>query len=400
MGKMIWGGIFSKEPSNKLIEFMSAENIEIDEKLIPYDIQGNKAHVKMLISQGILKENEGKEILKALDEILDEWKKGKFKLDKNLEDVHMNIEDAVTKKTEFGKKMHTARSRNDQINLDMRLYMRDAIKAIESEIKKLQKAFSVHIKDEKEKNKEMEIPGYTHTRVAQPLKLSMWTQGYIEMLNKDLERLKDLYKKVNKNPLGACAIAGTSFNINPEKTAKELGFESVEPNPFATISSRGELESELLFTIALISMKLSKLSEELIFFSYLGLVKLPEEFCTGSSIMPNKKNPDPLELIRGKTGRMYGNLVNVLTVMKGTMSGHNADTQETKKPVIDSIAQILSCLDIMSEIIGKIEWNKEKCKEELEKGNAYATLEADELVKKGMSFREAHKKVAEKLKKK
>lgn len=392
MSKMLWGGIFSKEPSKRLIEFMSAENMEMDEKLIPYDIQGSKAHVQMLTDQGILKEEEGKEILKALDEVLEEWKQGKFKLKKELEDIHMNIEAKVTEKTEFGKKMHTARSRNDQINLDMRLYMKDAIKAIQEQIKKLQQGYKVHEKEE-------EFVGYTHTRVAQPLKLSTWANGYVESLNKDLERLKQLYSRVNKNPLGACAIGGTGWNIDPKKTAKILGFEGIEENPFATISFRGELEAELLFSISLISMKLSKISEELIWLSYTGLIELPEEYCTGSSIMPNKKNPDALELIRGKTGRTYGNLVNVLTILKGTMSGHNADSQETKKPVMDSVAQILQCLDILAEIIGKLKFNKEKIKEELEKGNAYATLQADKLVKKGMSFREAHEKVGKSLKK-
>ncbi len=389
----IWGGVFTKKTSEKLNEFMSAENLEVDSKLIPYEIKGSKAHVKMLTEQGILKQEEGVAIIKALEEIEQEWKNGKFKLKEELEDVHMNVESAVSEKTQHGKKMHTARSRNDQVNLVMRMYMKDAIKEIKEQVKKLQEAFLVQAK------KEIVIPGYTHTRVAQPLKISMWAEGYVESLDNDVERLEQLYNRVDKNPLGACALTGTSWNIDPKKTAKELGFKEVEKNPFNTISSRGELEAELLFVISLISMKLSRMSEELIWLSYVGIVELPEEYCTGSSIMPNKKNPDGLELIRGKSGRIYGNLVSVLTILKGLMSGHNADTQETKKPVIDSVEQITACLDTMSEIIEKIKWNESKIKEELEKGNAYATEKANELVKKGMSFREAHEQVGKSLKK-
>lgn len=392
MGKMLWGGIFSKDPSKKLLEFMSSENIKIDEKLFPYDILANIAHVKMLVDQKIIRKNEGEEIIKALEEINEEWKKGTITLKQELEDVHMNIEHLVTEKTKFGKKMHIAKSRNDQVNLDMRLYMKDKIKEIEKNIKKLQKSFLIH-------NKTFEIPGYTHTRVAQPIKLSLWANGYSESLKKDLQRLKEIYSRIDVNPLGACAIGGTTWNIDPKKTAAYLDFGGVEKNPFSTITFRGELEAELLFAISLISMKLSRISEELIWLSYVGIIKIPEEYCTGSSIMPNKKNPDALELIRGKTGRIYGNLLNVLVTLKGLMSGHNADTQETKKPVIDSAEQINPCLEILSEIIEKISWNKTKIKEELEKGNAYATIKADKLVKKGMSFREAHEKIGKSLKK-
>ncbi len=392
MGKMLWGGAFSKDPSAKLIEFMSAENIGIDERLIPYDIEGNKAHVKMLAEQKILKKKEAEEIVKALDSIMQEWKDGKFRLDKKFEDVHMNIEQAVTKKTEAGKKMHTARSRNDQVNLDMRLYMRDALSSIAAEVKKLQGSYGKYSSGE-------EFIGYTHTRVAQPLKLSLWANGYVESFNKDLERLEQIHARMNVNPLGACAIGGTTWNIDPEKTAKALGFEGVEKNPFATISMRGELETEVLFEISMLSMKLSKIAEELIWLSYVGIVELPEEYCTGSSIMPNKKNPDPLELIRGKTGRIYGNLLNVLTIMKGTMSGHNADTQETKRPVMDSVSEILKCLEMLSEIISRLRLKKEKIKSQLQSGNAYATSQAGERGRKGMSFREAHEKVGKTLKK-
>jgi len=384
--EMIWSGIFSKKPSKKLNEFMSKENIAVDSKLVKYEILASKAHVKMLAAQKILKKKEADGILVAIAKI----EKQGFVLKQEYEDVHMNLEKAVTQLTSYGKKMHTARSRNDQINTLMRLYMKDACAGLKKQIKEVQKAFKKHSKGV--------IPGYTHTRVAQPLKLKIWSEGYILALNNDIERLEQVYKRINKNPLGACALTGTSWNIDPKKTAKLLGFTGIEKNPFMTISFRGELEAELLFIIALISMKLSRLSEELILLSYVGIVELPEEYCTGSSIMPNKKNPDALELIRGKSGRMYGNLLNVLTILKGLMSGHNADTQETKKPVMDSVEQISSCLDIISEILGGLKWNSKKAKQELERGNAQATQMADELVRKGMSFRDAHKKIGEYLK--
>lgn len=390
---MLWSGRFSKDPKKQVLEFNSAENIKVDEKLAEHDIAGSIAHVKMLKKQKILKANEADAIVKALNELLGEWNAGKFKLDPNLEDVHMNVEVAVTKKTPHGKKMHTARSRNDQVNLDMRLYMRDEVKKIINVLEKMQTAMTVQGKQC------VEIPAHTHTRVAQPITKKFWGNAYTVSFKKDAERLNQLYKRINKNPLGACAIAGTTWPIDRDYTTKLLGFEGVEENELETISSRGELEAELAFICALIATQLSRIAEDFIWLSYVGLVELPEEYCTGSSIMPNKMNPDVLELVRGRSGRVYGNLMNILTILKGTPTGHNADTQETKRAVMDSIDTVKACLAISVEIVSKIKWNREKGEELIRKGYGCATLLADKLAKEGLPFREAHEKVGKLVKK-
>ncbi|MFH1222135.1 MAG: argininosuccinate lyase [Candidatus Micrarchaeota archaeon] len=384
---MLWGGVFSKEPKKKLLEFNSSDNIVVDEKLVKYDIIGSMAHVKMLKKQKLLKAKEADEIIKALEQLLGEWETGKFKLNPALEDVHMNVEVAVSKKTPHGKKMHTARSRNDQVNLDMRLYLRDEIQEIVLQLKKMQTALK------KQGKSIVAIPGHTHTRVAQPISNKLWGDAYAVSFEKDIQRLKQLHGRVNKNPLGACAIAGTTWNIDRKYTAKLLGFDGVEESELETISSRGELEAEFAFICSLIAMKLSRISEDLIWLSYVGLVEIPEEYCTGSSIMPNKMNPDVLELVRGRTGKVYGNLFNLLTVLKGTPTGHNADTQETKKAAMDSAVTIIACLDISSVIIAQLKWDKKKGEELIRKGYGRATLLADKLAKKRMPFRAAHEKV-------
>lgn len=390
---MLWSGRFSKDPKKDVLTFNNSENILVDEKLVQYDIVGSIAHVKMLKKQEILKSDEAEEIIKALNELLTEWNAGKFKLDPSFEDVHMNVEIAVSKKTPCGKKMHTARSRNDQVNLDMRLYMRDGIDELVKALKKLQSAFSTQ-------GKEMiTIPAYTHTRVAQPITNKFYGDAYSTSFEKDIERLKQFYKRVNLNPLGACAIAGTKWGIDRDYVAKFLGFDGVEENALETISSRGELEAEFVFICSLIATQLSRIAEDIIWFSYIGLVEIPEEYCTGSSIMPNKMNPDVFELVRGRAGRIHGNLTTLLAIMKGTPTGHNADTQETKRAVIDSVETVLACVNISSEIIEKIKWNKKKGEELIRKGYARATELADKLVMEGTPFREAHEKVGELVKK-
>lgn len=390
---MLWGGRFSKGPKDKILQFNSAENVQVDAVLVPYDIAGSIAHVKMLGKQSILKVNETEAIIAALTEVMDDYKKGKFVLDPKLEDVHMNVETAVSKKTSLGKKMHTARSRNDQVNLAMRLWLRDAIKELNKEIKVMETALA------KQGKTVTTIPAHTHTRIAQPITNKFWGNAYAIGFKKDAERLEQLYARVNKNPLGACAIAGTTWKIDRKYTAKLLGFDSVEENELETISSRGELEAELAFVCSLMATKLSRMAEDLIWLSYVGLVSIPEEYCTGSSIMPNKMNPDVLELVRGRTGRIYGNLMALLTMMKGTPTGHNADTQETKKAVMDSVNTLLACLDITSDVVAEIKWDKKKGEELIRKGYARATLLADKLAQGGMPFREAHEKVGEIVKK-
>ncbi|MFH1521011.1 MAG: argininosuccinate lyase [Candidatus Micrarchaeota archaeon] len=390
---MIWGGRFSKDTRKNLLLFNSADNILIDEKLVEYDIIGSIAHVKMLTKQKLIKQEESEAILTALNEVLSEWKAGTFKLDPTLEDVHMNVEVAVTKKTPHGKKIHTARSRNDQVNLDMRLYMRDRVKELKMAAQKLQEAFTAFGKGN------ITIPAHTHTRVAQPISSKFYSDAYVISFGKDIERLEQFYKRINKSPLGACAISGTTLPIDKNYTAKLLGFDGVEENPLEIISSRGELEAELVFICSILATKLSRIAEDMIWFSYVGLIELPEDYCTGSSIMPNKMNPDVFELIRGRTGKINGNLVNLLTIMKGTPTGHNADTQETKKAVIDSVETILASILISAEIMPKIKWNKKKADELIKTNYAAATLLADDLVKKGMPFREAHEKIGKLIKK-
>lgn len=390
---MLWGGRFSKDPKKNVLEFNSRENISVDERLVPYDIMASEAHVNMLKKQGILKAKEADAILKALGKVRKEWETGRFKLDPALEDVHMNVETAVTKITPHGKKMHTARSRNDQIAVDMRLYMRDAVEMLVSALEKMDDALK------RQGMKPVVIPGHTHTRVAQPITSKLWGDAYGISFSKGVERLEQLHARINMNPLGACAIAGTSWNIDRAYTAKLLGFEGVEPNELETISSRGELEAELAFVCSLIATQLSRMAEDLIWFSYNnGLVKLPEEYCTGSSIMPNKMNPDVLELVRGRTGRVYGNLVALLTIMKGTPTGHNADTQETKRLVMDSVDAVGACLAITAEIVGLLRWDSKKGEKLIRDGYARATMLADKLAIDGMPFREAHEKAGKLVK--
>ena len=379
----LWQGRF-KGASDDVTKFNSSENIQLDENLIFYDIIGSLAHVKMLAKQNILKKDESEAIIKALKEVLKKCEKGEFKLDEKLEDVHTNVENAISKITEYGKKMHTARSRNDQVLLDMRLYMRDQLLAIANETIELQKGFVDLAKSDGV------MVGYTHTRVAQPITISFWCDSFVQSFYRDLDRLLECFKRINSNPLGACALAGTSWNIDRKHTAELLGFDSVQENELDAIGSRGEAEAELLSHLSIIMAKLSGIAEELIWLSQKRLIELPDEFCTGSSIMPNKKNPDVLELIRGRAGRVYGNLIHVLTVKKGLMSGYHSDMQESKYAIMSGIEVTKQSIAMLAKLIKKIKFNQDKIKQELEGGFAQATEIADALAKKGTPFREAH----------
>lgn len=381
---MLWGGRFGKEPADVTLEFNSSENIELDKMLVPYDILGSIAHVKMLEQQKILTTEEAKHILASLRGIYKRWQAGSFELKKDFEDVHMNVEHEVTLATPAGKKMHTARSRNDQVLLDMRLYMRDEILKTISSMETLQASFAYISK------KDGPMVGYTHTRVAQPITLSFWCQGWFSSLSRDMERLLDACKRVNQNPLGACAIAGTSWKIDRAYTTRVLGFDSLQENELDAISSRGECETELLAVLSILMCKLSRLAEELIWLSEKGLLSIPDEFATGSSIMPNKKNPDVLELVRGRTGRVYGNLNHCLVALKGLVSGYNSDMQETKFAVISGIETTKAALATMALVVKGLEFNRTKIEEELDGGFAQATEIADYLAMGGLPFREAH----------
>jgi argininosuccinate lyase len=389
---MLWGGRFSKGPDKGILEFNSVENIQLDEKLVPYDIIGSIAHVKMLQKQGIISKKESAEIIKSLKGIMEDWEEGKFKLNPKLEDVHMNIETAVSKKTEHGKKMHTARSRNDQVLLDMRMYMRDQIILLAKAMSSMQKSLAKLAK------KDGVMVGYTHTRVAQPITISLWCDAQVQALQRDMERLKECYKRVNRNPLGACALAGTPWKIDRAYTAKLLAFGGVQENELDTISSRGEAEAELLSALSIMMSRLSGLAEELIWLSQKGLVGLPDEFCTGSSIMPNKKNPDALELVRGRASRVHSNLFHILSVKKGLISGYHSDMQETKYAVMSGIETSLASIIVMAKLLERLEFDQDAIKQELEQGFAQATEIADRLAMQGMPFREAHGKAGKLVK--
>ncbi len=387
---MMWKGRFSKDLKNEVLGFNSAENIMLDQKLVRYDILSSIAHVKMLAKQEILEADEAEDIIKALKEVLQEWESGSFKLDPNLEDVHMNIESAVSKKTPHGKKMHTARSRNDQVLLDMRMYMRDSILEVAHGIEGLQKACAGL--------EEGLMVGYTHTRVAQPITVSFWAEAIVQGLQRDMERLMGCFGRVNSNPLGAGALAGTGWDIDRGYTAEILGFESVQENELDTISSRGEMEAELLSHLSILMTRLSGLAEELIWLSEKGLIELPDELCTGSSMMPNKKNPDLLELVRGRTGRVHGGLTHVLSVKKGLISGYHSDMQETKYAVMQGIDTAKAALGIMALVMKDISFEKAKIAQELDRGFSQATEIADYLAMRGVPFREAHERAGKLVK--
>jgi argininosuccinate lyase len=380
----LWGGRFSKGPKKEVLEFNSSENIELDSRLVKYDILGSIAHVKMLKKQKILNAEEAGKIISALNELQHEWENGKFVLDPSLEDVHMNVEAAVSAKTPHGKKMHTARSRNDQVLLDIRMYMRDSIKESMSRIKALQSALS--------KLSDGPMVGYTHTRVAQPITVSFWAEALANGLQRDYERLESCLSRVNRNPLGACAIAGTPWDIDRAYTARLLGFEGVQENELDTISSRGEMEAELLSALSIMMARLSGLAEEIIWLSEKGLIQLPDDLCTGSSIMPNKKNPDILELVRARSGRVYGNLMHILSVKKGLISGYHSDMQETKYALMQAVDTATPSLSIMEAAISGMGFNSNGIVCALDSGFAQATEIADFLAMNGVPFREAHER--------
>jgi argininosuccinate lyase len=382
-----WSGRFTEKTASIVDSF--TESISFDYRLWKYDIIGSIAHVKMLARQKIINKNIANKIIKGLKEISEEIKSNRFIFKKELEDIHMNIESALIDKIgEIGGMLHTARSRNDQVALDMRLYLRDETKEIISLLKKLQTNFiNLAVKHTK-----TIIPGYTHMQHAQPVLLSHHLLSYVEMLQRDVERLFDSLKRTNRLPLGACALAGTSLPIDRSYVAKILQFESVLQNSIDAISDR-DFIIEFLSDCAILIMHLSRLSEELILWctTEFNFAELPDAFATGSSIMPQKKNPDILELIRAKTGRVYANLVNLLTIMKGLPLSYNRDLQEDKPPLFDTIDTTKSCLKILIELLPKIRFNIDIMRQSASMGFTTATDLAEYLVKKGIPFRNAHK---------
>jgi argininosuccinate lyase len=384
--KKPWAGRFM-EKTSKIVESFT-ESISFDHHLWRYDIEGSIAHAKMLGKQGIITGEDSKKIIRGLEEIAKDIETGKFRFRENFEDIHMNIEAALIKKIgDAGGKLHTARSRNDQVVLDLRLYLRYETNEIISLIKKFQKT----LLNTATKHLNSLMPGYTHLQRAQPVLLSHYLLAYIEMLQRDNERLKDALKRINQLPLGSCALAGTTLPINRFYVAKLLRFKVISQNSIDAVSDR-DFAIEFLSNAAILIMHLSRLAEDLILWSTeeFGFIELPDAFATGSSIMPQKKNPDVAELIRGKTGRVYGNLLSLLTVMKGLPLSYNRDLQEDKLPVFDTVDTVKSCLTVLDEMLPGIRFNTKRMYETA--GDAYSTATdiAEYLVKKGIPFRKAH----------
>ena len=382
----LWGGRFN-EPTDEFVKIFGA-SVSFDKALALYDIEGSIAHATMLNEVEVLTDFELKEILNGLDIIKNEITSDKFNWSTDLEDVHMNIESRLTEICgEPGKKLHTGRSRNDQVATDIRLYLRDHVVLINQELTKLLNA----LLDLAEKENSTIMPGFTHLQAAQPITFGHHLLAYFEMFKRDLERLQESYKRINTMPLGSAALAGTSYPINRQRTAELLGFERISQNSLDAVSDR-DFTIEFTAHASLIMMHLSRFSEELILWSsaQFEFVSLPDSFCTGSSIMPQKKNPDVPELVRGKTGRVTGNLISLLTLMKGQPLAYNKDNQEDKEPLFDSVETIYSCLRIFADMVPKIKANQENMLNSAIKGYTTATDLADYLVNKGLPFRDAH----------
>lgn len=387
----LWGGRFTKKTSEIMDEFNAS--ITFDKRMYHEDIEGSIAHSKMLAKQEIIKLEEAEIIKTGLLQVLAEIEEGKFNFTIENEDIHMNVEKRLIEIVgPVGGKLHTARSRNDQVAVDIRLYLRREAAEIKALLINLQKTLVTTA----EKNKEIIMPGYTHLQRAQPILFAHQVLAYYEMFKRDLERLDDCMKRINMLPLGAGALAGTTFPIDRHFVAAELGFSGVTANSIDTVSDR-DFIIELNFVISMIMMHLSRFSEEIVLWSTVefGYITLDDTYSTGSSIMPQKKNPDAAELIRGKTGRVYGNLMGILTVMKGLPLAYNKDTQEDKEGIFDSVDTIKLSLLVFEGMVSTMKINEMNMKKAIYAGFTNATDVADYLAKKGMPFRDAHRVTGE-----
>ena len=382
----LWGGRFS-EATDAFVQRFTA-SVSFDQRMYRQDIAGSIAHARMLEAAGILTADECAAILKGLGEIKADIEAGNFHWSVELEDVHMNIESALTERIGLtGKKLHTGRSRNDQVATDIRLYVRDEIDIISGELTRLQTA----LLDLAEREADTIMPGFTHLQTAQPITLGHHLLAWYEMLDRDYSRLQDCRKRMNISPLGSAALAGTSFPIDRHFTAEQLGFDAPSRNSLDSVSDR-DFAIELAACGSLIMTHLSRFSEELVLWTsaQFDFIDLPDRFCTGSSIMPQKKNPDVPELVRGKTGRVHGHLVALLTLMKSQPLAYNKDNQEDKEPLFDLIDTLRDCLKAYADMIPALQAKKENMYLAAKKGYATATDLADYLVKKGLAFRDAH----------
>lgn len=390
MSEKAWSGRFH-EPVSELVKQYTA-SITFDKRLAQCDIQGSLAHAQMLHQSGVLSAEDLAAIKTGMQEILAEIAAGKIDWSVDLEDVHMNVEHLLTQKVgDAGKRLHTGRSRNDQVATDIRLWLRDEIDSIVLLIKDLQSA----LVDLADKNAEVVMPGFTHMQVAQPVSFGHHMLAYVEMLGRDSERMLDCRHRVNRMPLGAAALAGTTFPIQREITAQLLGFEEICQNSLDAVSDR-DFAIEFTAAASILMVHLSRLSEELIYWMSprFGFIDIADRFCTGSSIMPQKKNPDVPELVRGKSARVIGHLMGLITLMKSQPLAYNKDNQEDKEPLFDTVDTLTDTLRIYAEMMRGVSVKPENMRAAVLQGFATATDLADYLVKKGLPFRDSHEVVA------
>ncbi len=386
MAEKLWGGRFQKSTDKKVDDFNSS--IRFDKRMYKQDIRGSIAHAKMLGKQGIISKEDSKEIVDELKNILEDINEGKVEFLIDAEDIHMNIEKILTDRIgEAGKRLHTGRSRNDQVALDLRMYLIDETEEL---LEMLLHAMEVLVSIAKE-HTETIMPGYTHLQKAQPITFAHHTMAYFEMFKRDYSRLCDCRTRTSVMPLGSGALAATTYNLDREFVMHELGFDEVTMNSLDGVSDR-DFVIELASCLSMIMMHLSRFCEELILWSSneFSFVEMDDAFSTGSSIMPQKKNPDVAELIRGKTGRVYGHLMGLLTTMKGIPLAYNKDMQEDKEPIFDALDTVKLCLPVFCDMIATMKINKENMLKGSKGGFTNATDVADYLVKKGLPFREAH----------
>lgn len=383
----MWEGRFKKELNKSVNDFNSS--LSFDCRMYKCDINGSIAHAKMLAKQNIISREDSDLIIKTLQEILHDIENNILEFDFSSEDIHMFVEAELTKRIgDTGKKLHTARSRNDQVALDIRMYLKEEI----LNIKSLTKGLIEVILNLSKNHLETIMPGYTHLQRAQPITFSHHLMAYASMFTRDVERLNDTYKRTNYSPLGSCALAGTTYPIDRKYVSDLLGFTDIVINSIDGVSDR-DFVIELANTLSILMMHLSRFSEEIILWSSweYKFIELDDSYSTGSSIMPQKKNPDIAELVRGKTGRVYGNLMSLLTTLKGLPLAYNKDMQEDKEAIFDSIDNCKMCVSIFTDMLDTIKVNKNKMKEAGKKGFINATDVADYLVKKGIPFRTAYK---------
>ena len=384
--KKLWGGRFEKDTDGLMEEF--AESVSFDRRLYRQDVRASIAHAEMLQRCGLLAPSELSQLTDALKAIEKEIEEGTFEFQTPMEDVHMNIEVEVIRRAgDAGRKLHTARSRNDQVACDLRLWCRDAVEDFLQLLRDCQRALT----DKADQYRDAMAPGLTHLQHAQPVLLAHSLLAYVEMLERDSARLSDARKRINISPLGACALAGTALPTDPLSTAEALGFDGCFDNSIDAVSDR-DFVVELVFDLTMVAMHLSRMAEEWLIWATqeFDILDLDEAFCTGSSIMPQKKNPDALELIRGKCGRVYGDLFALLTTLKGLPPAYNRDMQEDKEALFDAADTMQECLTVMAALIRTMEFKRDRAEQACRSGHMDATALAEYLVEKGVPFRKAH----------